>query len=62
MFLDKKTLLKTWLDPGLNLTIFQEPGPEGSREKRFTLLDNSILLHLVSLHSLSSNEIGVERK
>ena len=27
MFLDKKTLLKTWLNPGLNLTIFRGTGP-----------------------------------
>ena len=28
MFLDKKTLLKTWFNPGLNLTIFRGTGPE----------------------------------
>ena len=27
MFLDKKTLLKIWLNPGLNLTIFRGNGP-----------------------------------
>ena len=27
MFLDKKTLFKIWLNPGLNLTIFQGTGP-----------------------------------
>ena len=27
MFLDKKTLLKIWLTPGLNLTIFRRTGP-----------------------------------
>ena len=27
MFLDKKILLKIWLNLGLNLTIFQETGP-----------------------------------
>ena len=27
MFLDKKTLLKIWPNPGLNLTIFQGTGP-----------------------------------
>ena len=27
MFLDKKTLLKIWLYPGLNLTIFRGTGP-----------------------------------
>ena len=27
MFLDKKTFLKIWLDPGLNLTIFRGTGP-----------------------------------
>ena len=27
MFLDKKALLKIWLNPGLNLTIFQGTGP-----------------------------------
>ena len=27
MFLDKKTLLKIWLNPGLNLTIFRGTGP-----------------------------------
>ena len=27
MFLDKKTLLKIWLNPELNLTIFRETGP-----------------------------------
>ena len=26
-FLDKKTLLKIWLNPGLNLTIFRGTGP-----------------------------------
>ena len=26
MFLDKKTLLKIWLNPGLNLTIFRGTG------------------------------------
>ena len=28
MFLDKKRLLKIWLNPRLNLSSFQEPGPE----------------------------------
>ena len=27
MFLDEKTLLEIWLNPGLNLTIFQGTGP-----------------------------------
>ena len=27
MFLDEKTVLEIWLNPGLNLTIFQETGP-----------------------------------
>ena len=27
MFLDKKTLLQIWLNPGLKLTIFRGPGP-----------------------------------
>ena len=27
-FLYKKTLLKIWLNPGLNLTSFKEPSPE----------------------------------
>ena len=27
MFLDKKTLLKVWLNPGLNLTTFRGTGP-----------------------------------
>ena len=27
MFLDKKTLLKIWLNPGLNLNIFRGTGP-----------------------------------
>ena len=27
MFLDKKTLLKIWLNPGLNLTICRGTGP-----------------------------------
>ena len=27
MFLDKKTLLKIWFNPGLNLTIFRVTGP-----------------------------------
>ena len=27
MFLDKKTLLKIWLNPGLNLTIFRGTEP-----------------------------------
>ena len=27
MFLDKKTLLKIWPTPGLNLTIFRRTGP-----------------------------------
>ena len=27
MFLDKKTLLQIWLNPGLKLAIFREPGP-----------------------------------
>ena len=27
IFLDKKTLLKIWLNPGLNLTIFRGTGP-----------------------------------
>ena len=29
MFLDKKTLFKIWLNPGLNLTIFRGTGPRG---------------------------------
>ena len=27
MFLDKKTLLQIWLNPGLKLAIFREAGP-----------------------------------
>ena len=27
MFLKKKTMLKIWLNPGLNLSSFNEPGP-----------------------------------
>ena len=27
MFLDKKTLLKIWLNPGFNLSIFRGTGP-----------------------------------
>ena len=27
MFLDKKTWLKIWLNPGFNLTLFRETGP-----------------------------------
>ena len=27
MFLDEKTMLEIWLNPGLNVTIFQETGP-----------------------------------
>ena len=27
MFLDKKTLLKIWVNPGLNLTVFRGTGP-----------------------------------
>ena len=30
MFLDKKTGLKIWLNPGLNLTIFGGTGPRTS--------------------------------
>ena len=33
MFLDKKTLLKIWLNPGLNLTIFRGTGPRISLTK-----------------------------
>ena len=29
MFLDKNTLLKIWLNPGLNLTMFRGMGPDG---------------------------------
>ena len=29
LFLDKKTLLEVWLNPGLNLTIFPGTGPKG---------------------------------
>ena len=29
MFLDEKTVLKIWLNPGLNLTIFRGTGPGG---------------------------------
>ena len=32
MFLDEKTVLEIWLNPGLNLTIFREPGPELHRK------------------------------
>ena len=32
MFLDKKTLLKIWLNPGLNLTIFRGTGPSASND------------------------------
>ena len=32
MFLDKKTLLKIWLNPGLNLTIFGGTGPRWFRQ------------------------------
>ena len=31
MFLDKKTLLKIWLNPGLNLTIFRGTEPSSFR-------------------------------
>ena len=33
MFLDKKTLLKIWLNLGLNLTIFRRTGPRISLAK-----------------------------
>ena len=32
MFLDTKTLLKIWLNPGLNLTIFRGTGPSASND------------------------------
>ena len=39
MFLDKKTLLKIWLNPGLNLTIFRGTWPWGLKlKKTLTLL------------------------
>ena len=31
MFLDKKTLLKIWLNPGLNLSVFRGTGPRAIR-------------------------------
>ena len=33
MFLDKKTLLKIWLNPGLNLTIFRVTGPRNTSSR-----------------------------
>ena len=47
MFLDKKTWFKIWLNPGLNLTIFQGTGmgpshgksSEKQREKGFLAVD-----------------------
>ena len=32
MFLDEKTVLEIWLNPGLNLTIFRGTGPRYSIE------------------------------
>ena len=33
MFLDKKTLLKIWLTPGLNLTMFRVTGPRNTSSR-----------------------------
>ena len=33
MFLDEKTVLEIWLNPGLNLTIFRRTGPRCERVK-----------------------------
>ena len=38
MFLDKKTLLKIWLNPGLNLIIFQGTGPRSLNPTTFNIL------------------------
>ena len=35
IFLVKKILLKIWLNPGFNLTIFQGTGPTGCKESHF---------------------------
>ena len=32
MFLDKKTFLKIWLNPGLNVTISRGTGPSASND------------------------------
>ena len=32
MFLDEKTVLEIWLNPGLNLTIFRGTGPRTPQE------------------------------
>ena len=38
MFLDEETVLETWLNPGLNLTIFRGTGPRSaSQAKGFSL-------------------------
>ena len=31
MFLDEKTVLEIWLNPGLNLTIFRGTGPRATK-------------------------------
>ena len=39
-FSDEKTLLKIWLNPGLNLTSFEEPGPGESLSSGYVCQGN----------------------
>ena len=48
MFLDKKTLLKIWLNPGLNLNI-EEPGPVVILS--FCLLSYSLALKIIMVNT-----------
>ena len=45
LFLDKKTLLENWLNPGLNLTTFRETGPWILKDRLALTKDLRFLIH-----------------
>ena len=56
MSLDKKTLLKTRLNPGLNLTIFRGTGPWYYSKNRWKRGRGSKTIHLSESFHLSPND------
>ena len=67
--LDKKTLLNIWLNPGLNLTIFQGTGPLSffarvvfcSDQEHFSSRESSIFQRTLSQGCFNSKKFAKER-
>ena len=68
MFLDEKTLLEIWLNPGLNLTIFQGTGPRGTGLSsggsydvcfNVTLLEGALLVYCMTAQMMTPTLIFI---